>query len=87
MGIVPGSGASVLKNCKCDVLITGELLHHDILAAVEEGKHVILTGHTAIENPFLRTLPEIITRNLKLAGLEEVSIKCVIPTNSLIKYI
>jgi len=39
-----------------DVLFTGELSHHEVLAAVEKGQHVILCGHTNTERGFLKIL-------------------------------
>ena len=58
IAICAGSGSSVFKELtkNVDVLFTGELSHHEVLAAVAQGKHVILCGHTNTERGFLKIL-------------------------------
>lgn len=58
IGICAGSGGSVLKNVHADVLLTGELSHHDILSATEKGSSVILCGHSNTERGFLSCVME-----------------------------
>lgn len=41
-----GSGASVLKGCDADVLLSGEMSHHEVLDALALGKSVVLCEHT-----------------------------------------
>lgn len=53
-----GSGASVLKGCKADVWITGEMSHHDVLDAVNKGVTIILCEHTNTERGFLKSWSE-----------------------------
>lgn len=53
IAICAGSGASVLKDVVADLYLTGELSHHDILAATARGTHVLLTCHSASERPWL----------------------------------
>ena len=48
-----GSGAEVLKGCNADVLITGEMSHHETLAAVERGQMVIAMRHSVGEREYL----------------------------------
>ena len=36
--------------------ITGEMRHHDALAALEKGCALLLAGHTNTERPYLPTL-------------------------------
>lgn len=54
VGVCAGSGSSVLKCCKADVLITGEMSHHEILDAINNGITVILCEHSNTERGFLR---------------------------------
>ncbi|GAA6021507.1 hypothetical protein JCM10207_005784 [Rhodosporidiobolus poonsookiae] len=56
VGICAGSGGSVLKGVKADLWLTGELGHHDILAANAAGIHVFCCNHSATERPWLSSL-------------------------------
>ena len=58
VALCAGSGGSVLKHCEVDVILTGELSHHDILAFTERGTHVILCGHDNTERPYLNTMKQ-----------------------------
>jgi putative NIF3 family GTP cyclohydrolase 1 type 2 len=49
IAVCVGSGASVLKGVKADLFLTGEMSHHDILAAIANGTTVLLTEHTNCE--------------------------------------
>jgi len=51
-----GSGASVFGALKerADLLLTGEMSHHETLAAVERGSVVVLVGHSNSERGYLR---------------------------------
>jgi len=58
VGVCPGSGASlasaaIAEGCTC--FVTGEMQHHDALAAVEQGCSIILAGHTNTERGYLPT--------------------------------
>ncbi|XP_037319225.2 NIF3-like protein 1 [Pungitius pungitius] len=53
-----GSGASVLRGVKADLYITGEMSHHEVLDAVEEGTGVILSDHSNSERGFLAVFRE-----------------------------
>ena len=54
VAVCPGSGGTVLRGLQdVDVLITGELGHHDVLAHVAGGGAVVLTDHTNCERGFL----------------------------------
>jgi putative NIF3 family GTP cyclohydrolase 1 type 2 len=66
VALCAGSGASVFKALSndVDVLFTGELSHHEVLAAVAKGQHVILCGHTNTERGFLSTLQRTLQRQL-----------------------
>lgn len=55
VGVSVGAGGSLLEQAgDIDAFITGEMRHHDALAAVERGVAVILAGHTQTERPYLR---------------------------------
>lgn len=66
VGICAGSGHSVLKDVDADLLFTGELSHHDALAATEKGKCVVTLFHSNTERGFLSSvLKEKLTAVLK----------------------
>lgn len=52
VGICVGSG-SMLNGLDVDLLVTGELSHHEALAAIENGKCVITAFHSNSERGFL----------------------------------
>lgn len=53
VGICAGSGGSMLNGLDVDLLFTGELSHHEALAAIEQGKCVITAFHSNTERAFL----------------------------------
>ena len=66
VGICAGSGHSVLKDVDADLLFTGELSHHDALAATEKGKCIVTLFHSNTERGFLSSvLKEKLTGVLK----------------------
>ncbi|KAJ2738888.1 hypothetical protein GGI20_006201 [Coemansia sp. BCRC 34301] len=56
IAICAGSGASVLRSVPADVYFTGEMDHHSILAAVEQGTSCVLAEHTNTERGYLRSV-------------------------------
>jgi putative NIF3 family GTP cyclohydrolase 1 type 2 len=63
VGICPGSGSEVLKDCismdkekSVDLLFTGELGHHEALAATESGAAVVALFHSNSERGFLHAV-------------------------------
>jgi len=56
--VCAGSGASVLAGVKASVYITGEMSHHEVLAAAAEGTAVILTNHSNCERGYLSVLAD-----------------------------
>lgn len=52
--VCAGSGWDVLKNCAADVLVTGEMTHHNALRATMENKVVISVFHSNSERAYLR---------------------------------
>lgn len=59
IGVVPGAGGS-LKDLAlaegCDVFVTGEMTHHEILACRQAGMSILLAGHSNTERGYLRRL-------------------------------
>ena len=55
IAICAGSGGSVFAKLKepVDLLLTGELTHHEALAAIEQGKSVICVNHSNSERAYL----------------------------------
>jgi len=69
VAVCPGSGGSVLGGLSdVDVLLTGEMGHHEVLAHVAAGGAVLLTDHTNCERGFLPIYANRIER--LLAGVD-----------------
>ncbi|RUS17028.1 hypothetical protein BC937DRAFT_90517 [Endogone sp. FLAS-F59071] len=56
VGICAGSGSSVLGGVQADIYFTGEMGHHDVLAALAQGTSVVLCEHTNTERGYLRAV-------------------------------
>ena len=59
IGICAGAGGSVCPLAiedGCEVFVTGEMTHHQVVAAASQGCTVVLTGHTNSERGYLPTL-------------------------------
>lgn len=56
IAVAAGAGGSVLRGVAADVLVTGEMSHHDVLAALAAGRSVVLAGHSNTERGFLKVL-------------------------------
>jgi len=56
IGICPGAGASVLAASGAELYLTGEMRHHDLLAALDAGSSVILCEHSSSERGYLPVL-------------------------------
>jgi putative NIF3 family GTP cyclohydrolase 1 type 2 len=54
IGICAGSGGSMLNGQDVDLIFTGELSHHEALAAIEQGRCVITAFHSNTERAFLK---------------------------------
>ncbi|KJA28328.1 hypothetical protein HYPSUDRAFT_33675 [Hypholoma sublateritium FD-334 SS-4] len=79
IAICAGSGGPMLGGQDADVYLTGEMQHHEVLAAVAAGKYVILCGHTNTERGYLPILAaklrkELLGEEYKNQGVEEVEI-------------
>ena len=72
--ISPGSGKSVIGNALragVDVLITGDIDHHEGIDAVAQGMAVIDAGHYGVEHIFIPYMKEYLEKEAK--GLEVVT--------------
>jgi len=67
IGVVPGSGGS-LAECAmkegCEVFVTGEMKHHEVMAALAGGMSVVLGGHTTTERGYLPRLARVLAERL-----------------------
>ncbi|KAJ3868593.1 NGG1p interacting factor 3 [Lentinula novae-zelandiae] len=74
IAICAGSGGSVFAGKKADVYFTGEMQHHEVLAAVAAGTNVILCdkgGHTNTERGYLPILASKLKAQLHAAAFDE----------------
>lgn len=56
VGVVPGAGsdlATIARSEGCDVFVTGEMKHHEVVAAIHSGMSIVLAGHTNTERGYL----------------------------------
>ncbi|KAF4300937.1 NGG1p interacting factor 3 NIF3 [Botryosphaeria dothidea] len=56
VGICAGSGGSLFSGIDVDLLFTGELSHHEALAAIEKGQVVITLFHSNTERGYLHSV-------------------------------
>ena len=66
--ICPGSGKSVIKTAikkGADVLITGDIDHHEGIDAVAQGLAIIDAGHYGLESIFIKDMETYLKENLK----------------------
>ena len=63
VAVCPGAGGSMLAPLRgVDLVITGEMRHHDVLALTAAGTSVILTDHTNCERGYLPVLLSKLTQ-------------------------
>lgn len=85
VGMCPGSGSGVLLKGAGplpDLLLTGEMSHHEALAATERGSVVVSLSHTNSERGYLRSVmqPKLLAEvreqwgSAKTDGVELVSV-------------
>lgn len=80
LAISPGSGKSVVGSAiakGADVLVTGDIGHHDGLDAVEQGLSVIDAGHYGTEYIFIDDMRRFLEE--KLPGLEVMAAPIIHP--------
>jgi len=68
VALAAGAGGTLLMERLAaggvDLLFTGEMRHHDVLAATEAGSHVLLAEHTHTERGYLPVLRTCLRRHL-----------------------
>jgi len=52
VGVCAGSGGSVLASANVDLILTGEMSHHEVLDFVHRGVNVVLTDHSNTERGY-----------------------------------
>jgi len=65
IALCAGAGGSVVGGQNADVYFTGEMRHHDVLAANARGISVILCDHTNTERPYLKVLRQRLQAQVK----------------------
>ena len=61
----------MVEGTKADLIVTGEMSHHEQLAWQYGGTTIILTGHTECERPYM----PVLASKLTAAGVD-----CAVPT-------
>jgi len=59
VGVVPGSGSELADTAiaeGCELFVTGEMKHHEVVNATQQGLAVLLAGHTNTERGYLKRL-------------------------------
>lgn len=73
VGVCPGSGAQLSAAARaegCELYVTGEMGHHEIIAALHGGMSVMLGEHTSTERGYLPRLATMLEQ--KLPGVRAV---------------
>lgn len=76
--VMPGSGGSYIPDALragADVMITGDIDHHEGIDAVAQGLNVIDAGHYGIEKLFIPYMKEVLHRELPGIQLYQAKIK------------
>eukprot|EP00092_Neocalanus_flemingeri_P027741 GFUD01030113.1.p1 GENE.GFUD01030113.1~~GFUD01030113.1.p1 ORF type:complete len:367 (-),score=97.87 GFUD01030113.1:62-1162(-) len=70
IAVCAGSGGSVLAGVRADLVITGEMSHHEVLDFVHKGVSVILADHSNTERGYLKVakqkLGELLGSDVKI---------------------
>ena len=75
IAFVAGSGGSLFKNVYCDLKVTGEASHHEILDFIHNGSSVLITNHSNSERGFLWKFKELFA-----AKLENPAVQIIVST-------
>ena len=76
VAVCAGSGGSVLQGVDADLLLTGEMSHHQVLDATSRGSTVILCEHSNTERGYLQGIYK--NKLLKaFKGLVEVTVSSI----------
>lgn len=55
VAVCPGAGGKLFEPVVADAYVTGEMQHHHVLDLQQQGRTVVLAGHTNTERPYLPT--------------------------------
>ena len=55
VAVCPGAGGNLFESVVADAYVTGEMQHHHVLDLKQQGRTVVLAGHTNTERPYLPT--------------------------------
>lgn len=55
VAVCPGAGGKLFEPVVADAYVTGEMQHHHVLDLHQQGRAVVLAGHTNTERPYLPT--------------------------------
>lgn len=61
-----------MKHIHCDLKVTGEASHHEVLDSIHKGSSVILTNHSNSERGFLWKFKEILASKLNNPSVQIV---------------
>lgn len=78
IAICPGSGKSVIKTAikkGADVLVTGDIGHHDGIDACAQNLSIIDAGHYGIEHIFIEDMAKYLRNNLNNVDVEVAKIR------------
>jgi dinuclear metal center YbgI/SA1388 family protein len=64
VAVIPGSGGSFLSSVDADVVVTGDVSHHQARAAAEASTAVIDPGHAATERPGVKGLYAAVAKTI-----------------------
>lgn len=64
VALCAGAGTDAFKGVLADCYLTGEMSHHNILAATQSGSHVILCEHTNTERGYLPQFGKLLAKAL-----------------------
>jgi len=64
VALCAGAGTDAFQGIKADCYLTGEMSHHNILAATLNGSHVILCEHTNTERGYLPVFARLLEKAL-----------------------
>ncbi|XP_060644771.1 NIF3-like protein 1 [Drosophila nasuta] len=85
VGICAGSGGSLLRGVQADVMITGEMSHHELLDFNHSGTTVLLCNHSNSERGYLKKLKVLLSERLEGACELFISEKDKDPLQTLIR--
>ncbi|MDH3730432.1 MAG: Nif3-like dinuclear metal center hexameric protein [Acidimicrobiia bacterium] len=70
--VLPGAGGDFITTTTADVVITGDVRHHEARRAMENGMAIIDAGHAATERPGVRALYSAVSQVAETADLTAV---------------